>query len=106
MKQILSSQCLSDPITWLYSFLSWRGFTPIARLSYPINMLHFRIMMEIAYRDITRTALADLAGGGGSYRAFLPGSFAGPAAVGVQLWVAGRDLHLSTSQLNLSRSCH
>jgi peptidoglycan/LPS O-acetylase OafA/YrhL len=54
-----------------------RGFAPIARLSYAINMLHFRLMMEIAFGDRTRTGLAALAaagaGGGGLYLAVLPG---------------------------------
>jgi hypothetical protein len=74
---------------------SWRGFAPITRLSYPINMLHFRLIMEIAFGDRTRTALAALAtgaGAGSSGVAFLLDSLAGVAAVGV-LWAAGRGLH-------------
>ena len=76
---------------WLRSFLSWRGFVPIARLSYAINMVHFRVLMELAYHHKARSDLAALVAGaasGGSYPAFLPGSLADFAAVGV-LWVAG-----------------
>jgi peptidoglycan/LPS O-acetylase OafA/YrhL len=34
---------------WLRGFLSWSGFAPVARLSYAINMVHFRVLMELAY---------------------------------------------------------
>lgn len=46
----LSPQTSPWHVPWLSKFLGWDAWKPLAQISYAVNMMHLRVILEISFR--------------------------------------------------------
>ncbi|KAK3257623.1 hypothetical protein CYMTET_33301, partial [Cymbomonas tetramitiformis] len=81
---------------WIASFLGWRGWRLVSNTAYSLNMLHFRLLMEVAYRVLHPLAEAGLSASNGSW---VPVASGEPIKFLLALYVFGGTLSLGVAHL-------